>query len=200
MSDNISATQHVDNLSRLEAAGISFRMSVERKKTTLTRVVLFLLYFCVVVFTFLGTMWGFPMLILTLGTLFFAWYYKGVNTIVYDYEINGYDFTIRRLSGLRQYTKNVLFVHLDLHDVIVVGAQGSDEVAEIEARFQQTPKARRVEYLTSAHDPDKPGIVMYANGIDLEQGYLVKVYLQPSVHLINTLRKLCPGKVYASEE
>ncbi|MBQ2990723.1 MAG: hypothetical protein IJD60_05475 [Clostridia bacterium] len=200
MNDNTPVTQHVSNLSRTEAANLTFRMTVERKKKALYYVVLFLLYFCVILFTFLGTMWGFPMLILTLGTLFFAWYYKGCHSIVYDYEIDGYDFCIRRLSGLRQYTKNVLFVHLDLHDVIVVGAQGSDEVAEIEARFQQTPRARRVEYLTSAHDPDKPGIVMYANGIELEQGYLVKVYLQPSVHLINTLRKLCPGKVYAREE
>ena len=200
MNDNTPVTQHVSNLSRTEAANLTFRMTVERKKKALYYVVLFLLYFCVVLFTFLGTMWGFPMLILTLGTLFFAWYYKGIHTITYDYELDGYDFRIRRLSGLRQYTKNVLFVHLDLHDVIVVGAQGSDEVAEIEARFQQTPRARRVEYLTSAHDPDKPGIVMYANGIELEQGYLVKVYLQPSVHLINTLRKLCPGKVYAREE
>lgn len=200
MSETIPQTQHVDNLSSLEAANIKFRLSVERKKTPLARVVLFLLYFCVVLFTFLGTMWGFPMLILTLGTLFFAWYYKGVHTIFYDYEIDGYNFVIRRQSGLRQYTKVIQFVHLDLHDVIAVGAQGSDAVAEIEARFRETPKARRVEYLTSAHDPDKPGIVLYANGIELEQGCLVKVYLQPSVHLINTLRKLCPGKVYASEE
>ena len=88
MSETIPQTQHVDNLSSLEAANIKFRLSVERKKTPLARVVLFLLYFCVVLFTFLGTMWGFPMLILTLGTLFFAWYYKGVHTIFYDYEID----------------------------------------------------------------------------------------------------------------
>jgi len=200
MSDSIPVTQHVDNLSSLEAANIEFRMTVERKKTMLARVLLLLMYFCVIVFTFLGTMWGFPMLILTLGTLFFAWYYKGVHTISYDYEINGYDFVIRRLSGLRQYTKNVLFVHLDLHDVIVVGAQGSDDIAEAESLFQQTPKSRRVEYLTSAHDPDKPGVLMYARGCELEQGYIVKVYLQPSVHLFNTLRKLCPGKVFVDEE
>lgn len=200
MSENTITAQHVDNLSSLEAANIQFRMTVERKWTPLARVVLFLMYFCVVFFTFLGTMWGFPMLILTLGTLFYAWYYKGVHTISYDYEINGYDFVIRRLSGLRQYTKNVQFVHIDLHNVIVVGAQGSDAIAQTEERFQQTPKARRVEYLTSAHDPDKPGYVLYADGIELEQDYLVKVYLQPSVHLINTLRKLCPGKIYVSEE
>lgn len=200
MTENTPMTQHVDNLSRVEVSNLHFRQTVERKKTALCRVLLFLLYACVALFTFLGTMWGFPMLILTLGTLFFAWYYHGVNTIHYDYEIDGYNFSIRRLSGLRQYTKNVMFVQLDLHDVIVVGAQGSDEIAETDERFRQTPKARRVEYLTSAHDPDKPGIVMYANGMGTEQGYLVKVYLQPSVHLVNTLRKLCPGKVYARED
>ena len=91
-------------------------------------------------------------------------------------------------------------MQLDLHDVIVVGAQGCDETAEAEALFIQTPKARRVEYLTSAHDPDKPGYVMYARGMGPEQGYIVKVYLQTSVHLFNTLRKLCPGKVFANEE
>ena len=200
MNGNTSTTQHVDNLSALEASNLSYRQTVERKKRPLYYVILFLLYFCVMIFAFLGTMWGFPMLILTLGTLFFAWYYKGVNTIVYDYEIDGHDFCIRRLSGLRQYPKNVLFVQLDLHDVIVVGAQGSEEIAQAEATFQQTPKVRRVEYLTSAHDPDKPGVVMYARGKEAEQGFLVKVYLQPSVHLLNTLRKLCPGKVHAHEE
>lgn len=200
MNDSISSTPHVDNLSNFEASNIQFRMTVERKWTLLSRILLLALYFFVIIFAFLGTMWGFPMLVLTLGTLFFAWYYKGVNTIVYDYEIDGYDFVIRRLSGLRQYTKNVLFTHLDLHDVIVVGAQCSGDVAEAEALFQQTPKARRVEYLTSAHDPDKPGVVMYAHGCDIEQGYIVKVYLQPSVHLFNTLRKLCPGKVFVNEE
>ena len=140
MSENRSTIQHVDNLSSLEAANINFRMTVERKWSTLSRVLLLAMYFCVVIFTFLGTMWGFPMLILTLGTLFFAWYYKGVHTIFYDYEINGYDFVIRRISGLRQYTKNVQFVHLDLHDVIIVGAQNSEAIAETEARFRQTPK------------------------------------------------------------
>lgn len=200
MNENARAAQPQQHLSNHAASNIQYRQTVERKKPALYHVLLLLMYFCVILFTFLGTMWGFPMLILTLGTLFFAWYYKGVHTISYDYEIDGYDFVIRRLSGLRQYTKNVLFVHLDLHDVIVVGAQGSEEIAEAEARFQQMPKAKRVTYLTSAHDPDKPGILLYANGCDLEEGSIVKVYLQPSARLVETLRKLCPGKVFAYEE
>ena len=60
---------------------ISCRQSVIRKKPTYVYVLLALLYLSVAVFTFLGTMWGFPMLVLSLGTLFFAWYLGGVASV-----------------------------------------------------------------------------------------------------------------------
>ena len=198
MSENRSAIQHVDNLSSLEAANIQFRMTVERKWTPLARVVLFLMYFCVAFFTFLGTMWGFPMLILTLGTLFYAWYYKGVTTITYDYQIDGHEFTIRRIWGLRGYTKNIEFARIDLSRVIVIGDQFTDVLEEAEALFEQAPKTRRVTYYTSAHNPNRPGILLYARGVGAEEGYIVKVYLQPSGELLHALKLLCPGKMYAN--
>ena len=82
-----------------EISQISYRQSVTRKAPVLMRVLLLLMYVCVGLFTFLGTMWGFPMLVLSLGTLAFAWYYKGEISVSYEYQIDGTHLTIRRLSG-----------------------------------------------------------------------------------------------------
>lgn len=183
-----------------DVTSITLRQSITRKKTAFQIVTLFLLYFCIVLFTFLGTMWGFPMLILTLGTLFFAWYYKGVISITYEYQIDGHDFRILRLSGTRQRPVNVEFCHLNLQDMITVVDQGTDPFFEMEKRFDILPKHKRVTYYTSAHNPDRPGVVMYANGIETEAGKLVRVYLQPSGQLLHTLKLLCPGKVIANGE
>lgn len=66
-----------------EIAGITYRQTVIRRIPTANRVILWLMYASVAVFTFLGTMWGTLMLIPSLGTLFFAWYYKGVISVSY---------------------------------------------------------------------------------------------------------------------
>lgn len=180
------------------ASNITLRQSIRRERRMISIILLFLMYVCVAIFAFLGTMWGFPMLVLTLGTLFFAWYYKGVTTITYEYQIDGYEFIIRRIWGLRGYTKNIEFARIDLSRVIVIGDQFTDVLDEAEAMFQQSPKERRVTYYTSAHNPNRPGILLYARGVGAEEGYIVKVYLQPSGELMHVLKLLCPGKMYAN--
>ena len=181
-----------------DVRNITLRQSILRQRRLLSTILLLLMYFCVAIFAFLGTMWGFPMLVLTLGTLFFAWYYKGVTTITYEYQINGYDFVIRRIWGLRGYTKNIEFARIDLSRVIVIGDQFTDVLGEAEAMFQAAHKSRRVTYYTSAHNPDRPGILLYVRGVGAEEGYIVKVYLQPSGELLHTLKLLCSGKMYAN--
>ena len=181
-----------------EVNNITLRQSIRRERRLLSTILILLMYFCVIIFTFLGTMWGFPMLVLSLGTLFFAWYYKGITSVTYEYQIDGYEFIIRRIWGLRGYTKNIEFARIDLSRVIVIGDQFTEVLEEAEAMFQQSPKQRRVTYYTSAHNPNRPGILLYARGIGQEEGYIVKVYLQPSGELMHVLKMLCPGKMYAN--
>lgn len=179
-----------------EIASITYRQSVIRKLTMLQKVILVLLYACVAIFTFLGTMWGTIMLLPSLGTLFFAWYYKGVVSVTYEYQLDGYDLVIRRLSGTRSKPVNVEFAHIDLARLIVVSDQFSPELAEGEALFEAASKPRRVTYYTSAQDPDKPSCMLYAHGVGPEEGMIVRVYLQPSSQLLHCLNRLCPGKVH----
>lgn len=188
MSANINA--NVDN--------ITLRQSIQRERRLISTILIVLMYVCVAIFTFLGTMWGFPMLVLSLGTLFFAWYYKGLVTIFYEYQIDGYQFVIRRIWGLRGYAKNIEFARIDLSRVIVIGDQFTDVLDEAEAMFQAAPKDKRVTYYTSAHNPDRPGILLYARGVGAEEGYIVKVYLQPSGELMQVLKMICPGKMFAN--
>ena len=180
-----------------EISQISYRQSVTRKAPMLMRVLLLLMYVCVGIFTFLGTMWGFPMLVLSLGTLAFAWYYKGEISVSYEYQIDGTRLTIRRLSGPRQKPRNVVFAEIDLARVIVIGDQGTGAIEEAQSAFDAAAKSRRVTYYTSAHDPDRPGIVLFARGTGAEEGMLVRAYLQPTGPLLDTLRRICPRKVPA---
>ncbi|MBQ7826424.1 MAG: hypothetical protein IJ337_08810, partial [Clostridia bacterium] len=164
------------------------------------KVILIMMYIAVAVFTFLGAMWGTLMLIPTLGTLFFAWYYKGVVSISYDYELNGYDFHIRRISGTRAKPVNIAFAYVNLEKLIVIADQFSPEIEIGEAAFNAADKNRRVTYYTSAQDPDKPSCVLYAHGSGPEEGYIVRIYLQATGPLLHCLRKLCPGKVHTHAE
>ncbi len=179
-----------------EISNVVYRQSVIRKIPTMQKVILILLYIAVVIFTFLGTMWGFLLLFPSLGTLFLAWYYKGVISVTYEYQIDGYDFNIRRLSGTRAKPVNIAFAYVDLQKLIVIADQFSPELAQGERLFQAQPKQRRVTYYTSAQDIDKPSVVLYARGSGTEEGYIVRIYLQATGPLLHCLRQLCPGKVH----
>lgn len=182
----------------VNTSNIFYRQSVVRRLPTRIRVILILLYFSVFVLTIIGAFSNFLMLIPTLGTLFLAWYLKGNASVTYEYQLDGYDLKIRRLSGMRHKTVDVLFAAIDLKRLIIIGDQDGDAIAEAEAMFQAADKHHRVTYYTSAQDPDKPSILLYAHGYGPEEGYIVRVYLQPSNQLLHCLRKLCPGKVHSS--
>ncbi len=110
-----------------QIADITYRQTVVRKMPKANLIILVLLYVCVAIFTFLGTMWGTLMLIPSLGTLFFAWYYKGVISVSYEYQLDGYDLHIRRLSGTRSKPVNEAFAYVDLQRVIVIADEDLDE-------------------------------------------------------------------------
>ena len=84
-----------------QIADITYRQTVVRKIPTANKVILVLLYVCVAVFTFLGTMWGTLMLFPSLGTLFFAWYFMGIARVSYEYRLDGTMLTVLRHSGMR---------------------------------------------------------------------------------------------------
>lgn len=178
---------------------ITCRQSVTRSVPPYVYVLLALLYVCVAIFTFLGTMWGFPMLVLSLGTLFFAWYLKGTATVTYEYLLNGPSLRILRISGMRSRTVTKEFVSLDLTRLIVLAGQDAPQLREAQARFDAAPKRRRVTYNTSAQDPDRPSSLLYAMGSGSEEGMIVRVYLQPSPEMLDCLRRLCPGRVFRDE-
>lgn len=177
---------------------ISCRQSVTRRKPSYVYVLLALLYLSVAVFTFLGTMWGFPMLVLSLGTLFFAWYFNGVASVTYEYQLDGYTLRILRHSGMRSRPVSVEFVVLDLTRVLVIAGQGASELEEAQRRFDAAGR-QRVTYNTSAQDPDRPSAVLFCEGTGTDSGRLVRVYLQPYPQLMDCLRRLCPGKVFVDE-
>ena len=187
-------------LSKAEISNIVYRQSVNRKIPTMNKVILIMMYISVAIFTFLGAMWGTLMLIPTLGTLFFAWYYHGVISITYDYELNGYDLHIRRISGTRAKPVNIAFAYVNLEKLIVIADQFSPELEIGESAFHAADKNHRVTYYTSAQDPDKPACVLYAHGEGPEDGYIVRIYLQATGPLLHCLKKLCPGKVHTHAE
>lgn len=179
-----------------EIAGITYRQTVIRWIPTANRVILWLMYASVAVFTFLGTMWGTLMLIPSLGTLFFAWYYKGVISVSYEYRLDGFDLHIRRLSGTRARPVDEAFAHVDLQRVIVIADQFTPEIEQGEAAFAAADRKHRVTYYTAAQDPDKPSCALYAHGSGPEDGFIVRIYLQPTAQLLHCLHMLCPGKVF----
>ena len=93
------------------------------------------------------------------------------------------------LEGL----KNVLLKH---ERVIVIADQFTPEIEQGEAAFAAADRKHRVTYYTAAQDPDRPSCALYAHGSGPEDGYIVRIYLQPTNQLLHCLRQLCPGKVF----
>lgn len=174
---------------------ICHRESVERKISMQTRIIQFMLYTAVLIFTFLGSMWGVLMLVPTLGTLFFAWYFMGVARMSYEYRLDGYTLNVIRHSGMRSRPKQEDFLTLDLHRLIAIGEEGDPRLEEAE-RASAAASPRRITYNVSAHDPSRTSFVAYAMGTGEEQGRYIKAYMQPSSQMRQYLRMLCPGKVY----
>ena len=103
-----------------------------------------------------------------------------------------------RHSGMRSRPVSVEFVVLDLTQVLVIAGQDASELADAQRRFDAAGK-RRVTYNTSAQDPDRPSVVLYAMGVGPDSGMIVRVYLQPYPQVMSCLRRLCPGKVFVDD-
>ncbi len=177
-----------------EVQNICHRESVERHISIQTRIIQFMLYFAVAIFTFLGTMWGTLMLVPTLGTLFFAWYFMGVARMSYEYQLDGYTFHVIRHSGMRSRPRHEDFLTLDLHELIVLGEEGDPRLEDAE-RESAAASPKRITYNVSAHDPSRTAFIAYARGTGAEQGRALKIYMQPSSQMRLYLKMLCPGKV-----
>ena len=88
--------------------------SVDRKIPGHVRVIQWMLYTAVLIFTIMGAMQGFVWLLPALGTLFGSWYYMGAARVTYDYKLEGARFTVTRISGLQSKRKSVPFGNFDL--------------------------------------------------------------------------------------
>lgn len=179
-------------------SNISCRCAVDRKIHSSTRVIQFMLYFCVLIFVIIGAYKGFLWLIPTLGTLFFSWYYMGEARVSYEYQLDGSMFKVIRYSGVRQKPKVVQFMELDLHDLIIVSEEGTTRLEEVEA-MTASAQPKRVTYFINAQDPNRPSLVLYARGYGADAGRYVKAYMNPSAEMINCMRLVCPGKVFPYE-
>lgn len=178
---------------------ISLRRTVERRIPGYIRIIQGLLYASVLIFTVLGSMFGFIFLPLALGTLFGSWYFMGEARVLYEYRLEGYDLTVMRISGMRSRRREVAFVNLDLHNLIAAADEGAEMLEEAEKRSLSGPK-RRVTYDVSAHDPARGCALLYAMGTGAEAGHIVRVCFQPAPDLTSALRRLCPGKVMIRDE
>lgn len=173
--------------------------SVERKIPGYIYVIMGLLYVCVALFTFLGTMWGFPMLVMSLGSLFMAWYLHGTAKVSYEYAIRRGILTVTRRSGMRVRPVVKQFAQVDLSRLIIAAWQGTPECEKGEAAYEAKDKKHRVTYNTSAQDVDNPSIAAYFKGIGSESGFIVKMYLQPTHQLLEIMRNYAPGGVFVHE-
>ena len=178
---------------------ISLRRTVERRIPGYIRIIQGLLYASVLIFTVLGSMFGFIFLPLALGTLFGSWDFMGEARVLYEYRLEGYDLTVMRISGMRSRRREVAFVNLDLHNLIAAADEGAEMLEEAEKRSLSGPK-RRVTYDVSAHDPARGCALLYAMGTGAEAGRIVRVCFQPAPDLTSALRRLCPGKVMIRDE
>lgn len=178
---------------------ISLRRTVERRIPGYIRIIQGLLYASVLIFTVLGSMFGFIFLPLALGTLFGSWYFMGEARVLYEYRLEGYDLTVMRISGMRSRRREVAFVNLDLHNLIAAADEGAEMLEEAEKRSLSGLK-RRVTYDVSAHDPARGCALLYAMGTGAEAGRIVRVCFQPAPDLTSALRRLCPGKVMIRDE
>ncbi len=174
--------------------GLHCAQSVNRRIPGHIRVIQWMLYAAVLIFTVIGAMQGFIWLFPALGTLFGSWFFMGAARVTYEYELDGAILTVRRASGMRSRRKIVDFGVFDITKLTIMAPEGSAALEQAEADSQR-PERRRIVYDVSAHDPDDICSVMYLTGVGEEQGRALKVYFQPSPEMRDCIAKLAPGRV-----
>lgn len=168
--------------------------SVARKIPGHVRVIQWMLYTAVMIFTIIGAMQGPVWLIPALGTLFGSWYYMGAARVNYEYRLEGTRFTVERVSGLKSRRKAVPFGDFDLTKLIIMAPDGSPALEQAEADSLNAG-AKRIVYDISAHDADDICSVMYLTAVGEEAGRPLKVFFQPSPEMRECIRRLAPGRV-----
>ena len=173
--------------------------TVHRRIPGHIRVIQWLLYFFVLLFTVIGAMWGFVWLFPALGTLFGSWYFMGAVRVTYNYKLEGSRLQVERVSGLKSRQKATDFGDFDLTRLRIMAPEGSQALAEAEeASTNASPK--RIVYDVSAHDPDKICSIMYLTGVGQEKDRPLKVYFQPSPEMRDCIRTIAPDRVVGYEQ
>lgn len=175
-----------------------YTQSVDRKIPGNVRVIQFMLYFAVLVFTIIGAMEGIIWAILALGTLFGSWYFMGVARVTYEYRLEGAHFTVLRESGLKSRRKLEPFGDFDLTKLIIMGPESHTALAQAE-EDSANAQPKRITYDVSAHDPDRICAVMYLTGTGEEQDRALKVLFQPDPQLREYIRRIAPERVVGFE-
>jgi len=80
---------------------ILYTQIVQRKVPVYVQIIRFALYFCVVLFTIIGTMAGPLWGMLAISTLLFAWYVIGSARVTYRYQLEGTTIHVTRISGFK---------------------------------------------------------------------------------------------------
>jgi hypothetical protein len=173
---------------------ILYTQIVQRKVPVYVQIIRFALYFCVVLFTIIGTMAGPLWGMLAISTLLFAWYVIGSARVTYRYQLEGTTIHVTRISGFKGRPHTEQFAELELKNLELMAPEDSRELDALEAETSQAvPK--RIVYDVSAHDPSDVCDVMFLKGTGEEAGRWLKVYFQPSPEMKNWIRRLRPGKM-----
>lgn len=173
---------------------ILYTQIVQRKVPGYIQVIRFMLYFCVLLFTIIGTLAGFWWGMLAVSTLMFAWYVYGSAKVTYQYTLEGTTIHVTRISGFRSRPKTELFVELELKNLELMAPEDSQALSELEAETSRA-EPKRIVYDVSAHDPNDICDVMFLRGVGEESGKWLKVYFQPSPEMKNWIRRLRPGRM-----
>ena len=180
-------------------SSVCYRCAVQRKIPSHVRVIQMMLYFVVLLTTYMGALWGAFWLLPSLGSLFLAWYLVGEARVSYEYRLDGSMLTVMRTSGMRSRQKEVEFLHVDLVNTIMIAEQGMDCLEEAE-RLSRSGPVKRITYDISAQDSDRPGALLYVKGIGPEAGRMLRICFQPNRQLTQILHQLCPGKVNLADD
>lgn len=179
----------------LQPNTICYRGSVERKIPGHIRVIEMLLYFSVLVFTVMGSMFGLLWGLLALATLFGAWVFMGITRVSYEYRLDGTQFSVIRHSGMRSRPKAEEFLQVDLRETVILADEGSPLLDEAEAT-SATAKPRRITYDVSAHDAARGCAVLYVQ----DSRCWHKIYLQPQGEFLSYLRLIAREKVHCHDD
>lgn len=168
--------------------------SVQRQIAGHVRVIQFLLYAAVVLFTIIGTMGGLYWGVMAVATLVFSWYYMGIARTSFIYNLSGTRLRVQRVSGFASRPKTEEFCQFELGSIRVMAPEGSPAL-EAEDAATRALRPRRVTYDLTSHNKNMPTWVMFLEGSGEDQGRQVKAFVELSPELLACVRRAAPGRV-----